>query len=127
MHKTHNPSTVASPLSAYCHAVETTGAKRWLHVSGQVGVNADGEVAGDTRAQMQACWRNIFEILASAGMGAEHIVKVTCLLTDSADIALYRETRDAALGGRETASTMYVVAGLANPQLKVEIEVVAAD
>ena len=42
------------------------------------------------------------------------------------DVALYRDIRDRMLGGAEAASTLVVVAGLANPDWLVEIEAIAA-
>lgn len=126
MHRRINAPGIAPAFSAYSHAVETTGATRWLLVSGQVGIDPSGKLASDARGQMKLCWSNIFAILAEAGMGKEHIVKVTALLTDASDVGTYREERDAALDGLETASTMMLVAGLAHPDWKVEIEVTAA-
>ena len=51
---------------------------------------------------------------------------VNTYLTGSSDIARYREIRDNHLGPHEAASTMIVVAALAQPKFKIEIEAVAA-
>ncbi len=123
---THNPGTIAAPASAYAQGIEFRDATRWLHVSGQIGSLADGSLAGDSAAQMEECWRRIFEVLRSAGMDRTDIVKVTVFLTDAADIGLYREIRDRRMAGHEAASTLLIVSGLAAPEWTVEIEVVAA-
>ena len=47
-------------------------------------------------------------------------------LTRSEDIGLYREVRDRMLAGATPASTLLVVAALADPGWLVEIEAVAA-
>ena len=75
---------------------------------------------------MQECWSRIFSILDASGMGITDIVKVTVFLTDPTDVGLYRQVRDRMLGGHKAASTLLIVAGLADPNWKVEIEAVAA-
>ena len=73
----HTPPGISAPSSAYSHGVSAPADARWLHVSGQVGLNPDGTLAGDGAAQMAACWTRIFAILEDAGMTKENIVKVS--------------------------------------------------
>ena len=126
MHAKHNPGAIAPPFSRYAHGVEAPDSARWLHVSGQVGVDAEGTLAEGPVAQMEQTWRNLLAVLGAAGMGPEHLVKVTAYLTRHEDVAHYRDIRDRMLGGAESASTLVVVAGLAHPDWLVEIEAVAA-
>ncbi len=123
----YNPRTVAPPSSKFCHAVGVEDARRWLHVSGQVGCTLDGKVAGDAEAQMAQCWRNILNILDDANMGPDNLVKISAFITDAALVGLYRKVRERMLDGRECASTLLVVSALASPDWVVEIEAVAAD
>lgn len=127
MLKRHKPSTIAAPFSRYSHGVEGPGSARWLHISGQVGVAADGQLAQGAEAQMEQAWHNIFAILDSAGMTRQDLVKVTVYLTRTEDIGRYRDVRDRMLEGAEPASTLLIVAGLASPDWLVEIDAVAAD
>ena len=122
----HTPASISPPSSAYSHGVQVEGATRWLHVSGQVGLTPDGQLAGDTAEQMETCWWRIFEILGNARMTKDDIVKVTAYLTNPDEVGLYREVRDRLMDGHQTASTLIIVAGLAQPDWTVEIEVVAA-
>ncbi len=122
--KTYDPAGIAPPFSSYSHAAEAHG--RWLHVSGQVGVDADGRVLDGFEAQAEQAWRNVRANLEAAGMGVEHLVKVTMLLTRRSDVAASRTTRDAALAGAKPACTLFVVSGLADEAWLVEIEAVAA-
>jgi len=122
----HTPSSIAPPSSAYAHGVSAPAGARWLHISGQVGLNSDGSLAGGAAEQMAACWEKIFAILADAGMSKQNIVKVTAYVTDAALVGTYREVRDAHMDGHLSASTLLVVAGLAHPDWVVEIEAVAA-
>lgn len=121
----HKPTTLHPPFSAYSPGVEATAA-RWLHISGQVGVRKDGSLAGDARAQMAECWAHVFEILKSANMGKRNLVKITGYVTDPRDVGAFRQVRDGLLEGHEPASTLVVVAALAHPDWRVEIEAVAA-
>ncbi len=125
MLKPHMPDTLHPPFSAYSPGMEAR-ASRWLHISGQIGVDKAGRVAAGSEAQMRECWHHIFEILKSAGMGKRNLVKITGYLVDPKDIGAYRQVRDSLLDGHQPASTLVVVAGLANPAWKVEIEAVAA-
>jgi 2-iminobutanoate/2-iminopropanoate deaminase len=126
MLKQHNPPAVAPPFSRYSHGIEASDNARWLHVSGQVGVTPEGKVAEGAEAQIEQAWRNVLSVLATAGMGARDLVKVTTFLIDRADLATARAIRDRMLQGAEPASTLIFVAGLASPDWLVEIEAIAA-
>jgi enamine deaminase RidA (YjgF/YER057c/UK114 family) len=59
-------------------------------------------------------------------MGPADIVKMTVFLTDAALIPAWREARAAAMEGHVSASTLLIVAGLADPRFQVEVEAEAA-
>lgn len=126
MHTKYNPPTVAAPASTYSHGIEVKPNARWLHISGQVGVLPDGKVAADFKAQAEACWTNIANILKAAGMGMEDLVKITTFIRNPADVAALRTVRDKFIGTARPASTLVVVAALASPDWLVEVEAVAA-
>jgi 2-iminobutanoate/2-iminopropanoate deaminase len=126
MLKHQNPKTVAPPFSRYSHGVEAPASARWLYVSGQVGVTPEGKVLDGAEAQIEQAWRNVLSVLEAAGMGPRDLVKVTTFLLDRADLAAARAIRERLLQGAEPASTLLIVAGLASPEWRVEIEAVAA-
>lgn len=126
MPTSHNPTDIAPAFSRYSLGVEVPSAARWLTISGQVGVAPDGTLANGAEAQMERSWRNVFAILESAAMTPQNLVKVTAYLTRPEDTALYRQVRDRMLEGAEPASTLVIVAGLADPAWLVEIEATAA-
>lgn len=74
--------------------------------------------------QARLAWRNLAAQLAAAGMGFDNLVKVTMVIPDAAEISASRPARVEALGDRRPASTV-IVAGLANPAWKIEIEGIA--
>lgn len=114
------------PFSAYSQAVQIPPEARILHISGQVGVTPEGELAGGEEAQHRQTWRNIFAILEAGGMDRRDIIDVHAYVTRSSGIATYRKIRDEMLEGVRPASTLLCVAGLADPAWLVEIAVVAA-
>lgn len=126
MKKFHNPGTVATPISAYSHAVEVSPNARWLTLSGQIGIDVDGVHGKDVIAQSELTWHNIQEILGSAGMDTTDIVKMTAYLLDPADVGAYAAVRTKFLGEHRPASTLIYVSALATPDARVEVEVVAA-
>ncbi len=113
------------PFSKYSQAVGVSASEH-IFVSGQVGVTPDGTLLDGDTAQNEQIWRNILAILADSGLGAEHIVEVTVYLTGGATVATCREVRERMLGDARPASSMVIVAGLADPCWLVEISVVAA-
>lgn len=121
-----NPASAPAPFSRYSQAVVAPQGYRWLYVSGQVGCDRDRKVATGFEAQAELAWGNLIEIIRSAGFSGEDLVKVTVLLTRASDIPASRLVRDRMLGSVEPASTLMVVAGLAAPDLLIEVEGVAA-
>ena len=122
-----NPSTVAPPLARYAHAVEIPPGARALFISGQVGIDPDGVMAETAEEQSENVWRNLKAILEDAGMGLDDLVRVNAYITDSRYVAAYRTGRDKVLTGDHVpASTLVVVSGLADPNMKIEVEAVAA-
>ena len=110
---------------SYPQAVETTGATRWLHLSGQIPVGPDGVLAADFRGQCEQVWANVETQLRAAGMTLDNLVKVTTYLADRADALDNRKVRLAVLDGRQPALTV-IITGLFETGWRVEIEAVAA-
>ncbi|MDE2007075.1 MAG: RidA family protein [Rhodospirillales bacterium] len=121
-----NPPGVRTPASRYSHAALVEGPHRRLVISGQVGQAPDGSVPADGAGQIAQAYANLQAILAAHCMGIGDVVKTTAFLTDRALIPAYRAARDALFAAHAPASTLLVVAGLADPQWQVEIEAEAA-
>ena len=126
MLKQHNPATVPPAFSRYSQAVEAPQGYRWLYLSGQVGVGADGKLGSGFSGQAEIAWRNILALLEAAGMGVEDLVKINLYLTRASDLGVCREMRDRFMGEKRAASTLVVVVALADPELLIEIEAIAA-
>ena len=114
------------PTNGYSHAVSFTGTT--VVVSGQVPLDAEGRLVGDddTREQTRQVFRNIQAALAAAGATMADVVKLTIFLTNMADLPAFRQARDEFIDvDRPPASSLVQVAGLVNPDFRVEIEAIA--
>jgi len=119
-----NAPDAPAPAGTYTQAVEITGATRTLFISGQVGVDTKGNVPEDVAAQARLAWANLQAQLHAAGMNLDNVVKITTILTDLGNMTETRRIRTEVMGDRRPASTL-IVAGLANPAWKLEIEAIA--
>lgn len=126
--KAHTPDTVRAPFARYSHAVEVPADHRLIVVSGQLGITVDDDIPEDAGAQADLCFQAIDSILASAGAGAEDIVRVNAYVTERAHLPAYMAARDRYLGQvtPPPASTLMIVSGFAREIFKVEVEVLAA-
>jgi 2-iminobutanoate/2-iminopropanoate deaminase len=119
-----NAPDAPAPAGAYTHVVEVSGMTRTVYISGQVGMGAGGQVPDDFATQCKNVLSNLQAQLRAVGMSFDNVVKMTTILPDLANLAELRRIRSEAMGDRKPASTL-IVAGLASPQWKVEIEVIA--
>lgn len=107
-----------------CQAVR---AGNTVYVRGQVGTDFEGRLVGlgDPRAQAEQAMKNVKQLLEEAGSELSHIVKTTTYITDPRfREPVYREV-GRWLKGVFPVSTGLVVAGLAQPEWLMEIDVIA--
>jgi enamine deaminase RidA (YjgF/YER057c/UK114 family) len=94
-----------------------------IWVSGTTGFDyATMTIADDVAAQTQQCLRNIEAALAQAGATLRDVVRVRYILPDAADFPATWPALRAAFGDVRPAATM-LQAGLADPRMRIEIEV----
>jgi enamine deaminase RidA (YjgF/YER057c/UK114 family) len=117
-----NPGTVHPPLAGYTHQIEISGPQRWLVISGQIGMQADGALPDDPLEQFEIALDNISRNLQAAGMEIPDLVKLTIYLVGPVDTVRRREALSRWLQGHQPCMTLIYVAGLATPNIKVEIE-----
>jgi enamine deaminase RidA (YjgF/YER057c/UK114 family) len=97
----------------------------WVHVSGTTGFDyATMTISDDVVAQAEQCLRNIAAALEQAGSSLADVVRVHYLLPDPADFEPCWPTLKRWFGDIRPTATMMVV-GLADPRMKIEIEVTA--
>ena len=123
-----NPAALSIP-TGYSHVATVTGGTA-VYVSGQIAFNKDAQIVGigDLGAQAKQVYENLSGCLKAAGATFQDVVKlvsyVVNLTPDKA--ATVRAVRREYLGDAPyPASTMVGVTGLVNPDLLIEVEVIA--
>lgn len=100
---------------------------RILYVGGQNGVDADGQVVGDTiRVQTEQALRNVLAVLAEAGATQTDVAKLTIHIAKGVDVNDGFAASQAVWGAHPTAITVVSVPSFANPDFLVEIDAIAA-
>ena len=120
-----------APGPGYSHAVTVSG--RLAFVSGQVALDADGQLVGDgdMRAQAAQALRNLHNVLTALGADWPDVVRFGWYVLDVSQVQAIRDARNEqirpALGDRPNpASTLVQVASLVLPGLLVEVDAVVA-
>ena len=126
-----NPKALGAPPRFYSHAVSIEGPAKLVYVSGQVSMDQDGKVVGigDMRAQSEQVFKNLTQVLRAAGAGWDDVIKMNSYMVglNAENVAAYREGRSSHLKAkRPPASTLVGVTSLVQPDLLLEVEVVAA-
>ncbi|MER8039240.1 RidA family protein [Streptomyces hydrogenans] len=97
----------------------------WVHVSGTTGFDyTTMTISGDVVEQAEQCLRNIEAALEQAGCSFADVVRVRYLLPDRDDFEPCWPVLRSAFGTVRPAATM-LVCGLADPRMRIEIEVYA--
>jgi enamine deaminase RidA (YjgF/YER057c/UK114 family) len=106
---------------------------RLAFVSGQVALDADGQLVGpgDLAAQVRQALHNLHRILTELGADWPDVVKLGWYVLDASGVQVIRDVRDEmirpALGDLPNpASTLVQVAALFRPGFLVEVDAVAA-
>ena len=112
-------------IGPYSHA---KGGAGLIFVSGQLGLDpATGNlVHGGIQAQTHQALRNLNEILRSAGLGFEDVLKTTVFLANIGDFAAFNEVYATCFPDDPPARSAFQVAALPKGG-SVEIEAIAAD
>ena len=106
----------------YSRAVAQGG---WIFVSGTTGFDyATMSIADGVVEQAEQCLRNIESALREAGASLADVVRVTYILPNGADFRKCWPVLRKHFGDVRPAATM-ICAGLADPRMKIEIEVTA--
>ncbi|QWF81339.1 RidA family protein [Amycolatopsis sp. CA-230715] len=97
----------------------------WVHVSGTTGFDySTMTISDDVVAQAEQCLENIESALTEAGSTFADVVRVRYLFPDRDDFEPCWPVLRGRFGPVRPAATM-LVCGLADPRMKIEIEVYA--
>ncbi len=120
-----SPSSLPNP-GGYSHVVKDG---KTVYVAGQVARNSEGKTVGvgDFSAQAEQVFKNVQGALESVGSDMSCIMKLNVFMTHREDIPAYRVSR--AKFVPEDAlpvSTLILCSGLADPDFRIEVEVIAS-
>jgi enamine deaminase RidA (YjgF/YER057c/UK114 family) len=117
----------ARPVANYKMATRMEGG-RLLYIAGQVARDAEGNVLapGDIRTQARQVFQNLQRVLQAAGGDLPDLLKITTYITNIAHFPAVAEVRSQFFPGELPASTLIVVTRLAQPELLIEVEGMAA-
>ena len=93
-----------------------------VFVAGTTGINENGEIACDARAQTVRALEIIKAALAKAGAKLEDVVRTRIFLTDIGQWEAVGRAHGEVFGSIRPASTMVEVKRLIHPAMVVEIE-----
>jgi enamine deaminase RidA (YjgF/YER057c/UK114 family) len=97
----------------------------WVFISGTTGFDYETmTIADDVIQQAEQCFRNIDKVLREAGSGWTEVVRVRYILPRVEDFELCWPILRRYFGEVRPAATM-MAAGLADPRIRIEIELTA--
>ena len=122
----YNPDSMNKPFGIFCNAT-LAGPGRLYFISGQVAVNAQGQLVGkgDIRAQTRQVLENIKAALDAVGGTMDDIACVNVFVVDMSHLQAIHEVRAEYWQRDYPASTLVQVAGLVNPDYLIEINATA--
>ncbi len=113
----------ASAIGPYSHGVE---AGKFVYLSGQTPIDPQTSqlISDDIAIQTEQCFKNLFGVLAAAGLTPDDVIKVNVYLADMADFAAMNKVYALQFNQPYPARTTIGVAALPLGA-KVEIEMIA--
>jgi enamine deaminase RidA (YjgF/YER057c/UK114 family) len=126
-----NPPELGAAPRNYSHAVTVAAPAKLVYVSGQISLGPDGQVVGkgDVRRQCEQVFENVATVLRASGASWRDVIKMNAYMVgmSAESVAIFRQVRTRYLTpGQLPASTFVGVASLVQPELLLEVEVVAA-
>ncbi|TWO34686.1 RidA family protein [Seonamhaeicola sediminis] len=110
---------------SYSEAVKISDFSELLFISGQVPINAQGEVPNNIKDQCTMAWSNVEAQLKEANMTLDNLVKVTFFVSDRKYLPEVGQLRKQKLLNIKPALTI-VITGIYNENWLLEIEAIAA-
>jgi 2-iminobutanoate/2-iminopropanoate deaminase len=114
-------------LVLYSHVVSVEP-KRLIFISGQLARDRNGDIvgAGDMRVQLRKVLENLSDALQSAGASLSDLVRTNTYVTDIDEYFKHVDVRMEFYQHAMPTSTTVEVRRLAQPELMIEIDAIAA-
>ena len=122
-----DPPEAPPPAANYRNLAIVGPGKKLLVISGQIGNRMDGEIIEGLEAQYEQALSNINAIVSSEGGSSIDIAKITIFLTEEpSERSMIGEANRKHFPHGPPAMSWIRVAGLFRPEVKVEVEAIAA-
>tara|TARA_B100001250_G_C19569340_1_gene686930 strand:+ start:132 stop:527 length:396 start_codon:yes stop_codon:yes gene_type:complete len=120
------PKNIYKPFGNYSHAIVNKNSGL-LTVSGQLGIDRNGNIPKLFSEQAELCFSNIKSILEEANYNLSDIMKVTSFVTHRKYFKEYMRVRDKFFYELKVkpTSTLLIVSGFTKASFFIEIEVIA--
>jgi len=114
----------------FSQAIEISGAREVVYCAGQISVDSEGKPlhAGDMEAQFHRALDNLESVLDQSGLRLADVVRLNYYVTDiqAFHAAVPKVGVRLKAANCKPASTLLGVAGLAMPEIMIELEATAA-
>jgi enamine deaminase RidA (YjgF/YER057c/UK114 family) len=122
------PGLYDAAKNGYSHLAILDPGVQVICISGQGGETEDGSLTADFTAQVRQAFKNLKIALAAAGVGPQHVAKLTVLIVDHTEAKLHifgAELEQAFGTGPKPACTLIPVPRLALDGMLFEVEALA--
>ena len=121
-----DPPNGPPPAASYRHLAVVPSGSRLLVLAGQIGNLSDGTIVEGLEAQYEQALININAIVASEGGTPEDVARITVFLVERPERPFALEIDKKHFPAGPPTKSWIHVAGLFRPEVKVEIEAIAA-
>ena len=128
-----NPETMSTPGGSYSHIARAPAGATLVEIAGQIAVDADGALVGkgEFERQCDQVYANIGAALEAAGGRWASVIGMMTFLTRREDVPRLRAWRQREFPSlfpdrRYPPNTLLVVSALANDDLLLEVQALAA-
>ncbi|MBC2293020.1 RidA family protein [Listeria booriae] len=123
MKRSRNPQNIHPPLANYVHQIEINNPMKVLILSGQIGMNQEQVIPNDSVEQWEIALANIKANIEAANLEVADITKMTFYVVEPIESSIRGSILDNFFAGHKPCMTYLQIKALANPALKVEIDV----
>ena len=128
-----NPVTVPRPAGTYSHVARVQPGATLVVIAGQVAIGPDGTLVGrnDFDRQCTQVFANLESAIVAAGGSWANVIQTMTFLTRREDVPRLRAWRTREFpklvpDGRYPPNTLLVVSGLADEEMLLEVQALAA-
>ncbi|WP_314066144.1 RidA family protein [uncultured Vagococcus sp.] len=120
-----NPSTMPAPVGEYSHVTVVPKNSTLYTFSGQIGVDLSGNLPDSFQGQVENTFHNIKRALDSEGLTSDHVIKVNVWSVEEIDWEHFYQVWGELFTTNPSMTIAYITA-LGLPEIKIEIEILAA-